>query len=420
MPNIIELNLLENKSIVATMQGYTLGNENSYKIIAGEENATQFIIRSIPTQYENARITVEMVNSKGYGIEETDIGTVEINGQEYKGFNLPLGMAVAGYGYILIRAYLESENVPFQPLKVKVWNTLPDWKEDIDSGINARVVNGYLIITENGIDYNVGYVSPVKGVDYWTDEDKQEIIDEVNAEIGGPYLTEETANEKYLPKPKEEYSSYRAVVMKLYQKNRDTGETDTLTVLMNGTFGFTYVQATGGANLAIAKAGETEIKEQWTGTRPICTDKLSLAVKVGVTKNTDTLTDEEKATAQTWLGVKKYYKHHLNFYKAGFSSFTLEFISSEATAYTNGGNAINEGLVGQNAKTIFLYNVYDPTGDNSGQAGFVVGSVAGYSNSDTDNGVYLSGAWSTNAGGAVKSIFDKIAIPFTSDTVTEI
>lgn len=237
---------------------------------------------------------------------------------------------------------------------------------------------------------------------------------------GESFLTKTEADETYLPKPKDEYSSYRAVVMKLYQKNRDTGETDTLTVLMNGTFGFKYEQATGGANLAIAKAGETEIKEQWGGTRPICTDKLSLAVKVGVTKNTDTLTDEEKASAQTWLGVKKYYKHHLNFYKEGFSSFTLEFISSEATAYTNGGTAINEGLVGQNAKTIFLYNVYDPTGDNSGQAGFVVGSVAGYSNSDTDNGVYLSGAWSTNAGGAVKSIFDKIAIPFTSDTVTEI
>lgn len=120
------------------------------------------------------------------------------------------------------------------------------------------------------------------------------------------YLPKTEADETYLPKPKDEYSSYRAVVMKLYQKNIDTGETDTLTVLMNGTFGFTYTQATGGANLALAKADEVAITEQWAATRPICTDKLSLAVKVGVTHNLEELTDEEKYLALTWLGAVKH------------------------------------------------------------------------------------------------------------------
>jgi hypothetical protein len=117
-------------------------------------------------------------------------------------------------------------------------------------------------------------------------------------------MTETEADEKYLPKPKEEYSSYRNVVMKLYQKNRDTGETDTLTVLTNGTFGFTYVQATGGVNLALRKASDLDIDEQWNSSYPICVDKLSRAVKVGVTKNFDNLTDEEKYLAQAWLGLE--------------------------------------------------------------------------------------------------------------------
>lgn len=139
MPNIIELNLLENKSIVATMQGYPLANENSYKIIAGEENATTFTIKSLPIEYNTARLTVEMVNSKGYGVAETDINEIYVG---VKGFTLPKGMAVAGYGYILIRAYIGEEVVVFQPLKLKVWNTLPNWVNEIVTlEINTYNVN---------------------------------------------------------------------------------------------------------------------------------------------------------------------------------------------------------------------------------------------------------------------------------------
>ena len=163
MPNIIELNLLQNKSIVATMQGYPLANENSYKIIAGEENATKFIIKSIPNQYANARLTVEMVNSQGLGIAERELSEIEVDLVSYKGFILPVGMAVAGYGYVSIKAYIGDEVAVFQPLKLKVWNTIPQWQDYVDKTTNVRIENGYLILTENGTEYNLGYVQGEDG-----------------------------------------------------------------------------------------------------------------------------------------------------------------------------------------------------------------------------------------------------------------
>lgn len=134
--NTIELNLLDNKYVVAKMQGIPLANENSYRIIAGEENATKFEIVSKPTQYASARYTVEMINSNGYGIAETDIANDE--------FVLPVGMAVAGYGYISIKAYLNDEIVVFTPLKIKVWNTIAEWREEVSDQTGLKIENGKL------------------------------------------------------------------------------------------------------------------------------------------------------------------------------------------------------------------------------------------------------------------------------------
>lgn len=121
--NEIELYLLESRGIVAKMNGSELGAQNGYRIIAGEENATQFRIASVPAKYEDYTWTVEMLNSQGYGIRETEI----VN----KTFNLPNGMAVAGYGEILITAKKTEEGeetvVPFNPIRVKVNNTITDW-----------------------------------------------------------------------------------------------------------------------------------------------------------------------------------------------------------------------------------------------------------------------------------------------------
>lgn len=202
MSNIIQINLLDNKQTKVSMRGIPLATENSYRIIAGEENATEFAIVSKPTQYASARYTVEMVNSRGYGLSESDISdTITISGTTYQSFVLPKGMAVAGYGYISIKAYQDTaettvdgsislnastfdsifldyikyiftyngtaweydgnvidivecgialtgtpsandtitvnkEKVVFQPIKVKVWNTIPQTEITISPSVD--------------------------------------------------------------------------------------------------------------------------------------------------------------------------------------------------------------------------------------------------------------------------------------------
>lgn len=66
-PNTIDLYLMENRSIMAKVNGYPIGNQNGYLIIAGEENATQFKIASIPDIYSGYTLSVEMVNKPRCG-----------------------------------------------------------------------------------------------------------------------------------------------------------------------------------------------------------------------------------------------------------------------------------------------------------------------------------------------------------------
>ena len=129
-PNTIDLYLMENRSIMAKVNGYPIGNQNGYLIIAGEENATQFKIASIPDIYSGYTLSVEMVNSRGAGIEEKEI--------EDNTFVLPEGMAVAGYGQIQIYAKKTVSGreikVPFNLIRVKVSNTISTWEESISPG----------------------------------------------------------------------------------------------------------------------------------------------------------------------------------------------------------------------------------------------------------------------------------------------
>ena len=129
-PNTIDLYLMENRSIMAKVNGYPIGNQNGYLIIAGEENATQFKIASIPDIYSGYTLSVEMVNSRGAGIEEKEI--------EDNTFVLPEGMAVAGYGQIQIYAKKTVSSreikVPFNLIRVKVSNTISTWEESISPG----------------------------------------------------------------------------------------------------------------------------------------------------------------------------------------------------------------------------------------------------------------------------------------------
>lgn len=119
--NTIQLKLLENKTIIAYWNNQAITYEGGYRIVAGEENATIFEISSVPKQYEHAYISIEMVNSQSLLINPP----VQIVDNQ---FTLPLGMAVAGYGYILFTITTAEEVVKWVPLKVKIWDTLPDWE----------------------------------------------------------------------------------------------------------------------------------------------------------------------------------------------------------------------------------------------------------------------------------------------------
>ena len=55
--------------------------------------------------------------------------------------------------------------------------------------------------------------------------------------------------------------------------------------------------------LTIASASPNNIKFRDTGTKPIVPQNLDYAIKIGLTTNTETLTDEEKASALNWLGA---------------------------------------------------------------------------------------------------------------------
>lgn len=133
MPNTINLHLLDNKQVKVDMGGIPLGNENSYRIYEHEENVTQFEIVSKPAEYENADYYVIFINSQNKRAFLNDIipDPVTDDGQLIVDdtFMLPIGMAVKGYGYIRIYAIQGNERVEFQPIKVKVWDTVDTWKD---------------------------------------------------------------------------------------------------------------------------------------------------------------------------------------------------------------------------------------------------------------------------------------------------
>ena len=65
--------------------------------------------------------------------------------------------------------------------------------------------------------------------------------------------------------------------------------------------------------MSIVGADSNAIDAKKDGYRAITPLYLDYAVKVGITTNTKTLTDEEKAAAQTWLGIvaPKLYEHRI-------------------------------------------------------------------------------------------------------------
>lgn len=123
MATIIQLYLLENKSVQAKVNGYPYSYEGGYNIVAGDRNVTEFEIASIPPQYTNYTLSLEMTNALKKAVEPPEI----IDGK----FGLPIGMAVAGYGQIVIKATKGDSEAVFLPLKIKIANTDANWQSGI-------------------------------------------------------------------------------------------------------------------------------------------------------------------------------------------------------------------------------------------------------------------------------------------------
>lgn len=123
MPDTIKLHLMENRSIQAEFNNRPYSYEGGINIVAGEVNATQFEIASVPERLAGATVSLAMTNSLK---EEVSPPTILDNV-----FQLPIGMAVAGYGQFVITLEKESERVVFLPFKIKVANTNPNWKSGV-------------------------------------------------------------------------------------------------------------------------------------------------------------------------------------------------------------------------------------------------------------------------------------------------
>ena len=67
----------------------------------------------------------------------------------------------------------------------------------------------------------------------------------------------------------------------------------------------TYGSMVNSGYLQTAKANKDEILAKGSGYKPIVPNTLDYAVKVGITTNTETLTDEEQTSACDWLGALK-------------------------------------------------------------------------------------------------------------------
>lgn len=128
------------------------------------------------------------------------------------------------------------------------------------------------------------------------------------------------------------------------------GATDYAT---SNTYGVIKATRSGGfdlysGSLHIAAAGEREIDAKTAHYNPIVPSKLDYAVKVGVTTNTETLTDDEKASACDWLGAVQRRPSENNGWNRvyGMSSTGVESVFRVANS-TDGGTIPIKGANGR-------------------------------------------------------------------------
>ena len=133
MANIVQINLLENKTAQALWNGRPIEYEGGYRIIAGENAATQFELTNVPKQYENVTFTITGYNA---GKQVVTFDPVSKGGT----FTLPVGMAIAGYSSLVFECVNgEEKRVLWTPIKLKVYNTNPDWVKQSISPTQAML-----------------------------------------------------------------------------------------------------------------------------------------------------------------------------------------------------------------------------------------------------------------------------------------
>ena len=88
-----------------------------------------------------------------------------------------------------------------------------------------------------------------------------------------------------------------------YVKNTDYATATTAGLIKaNSSQGF-FIGTNG--DMSIVQATENDINNRTNKFRPITANNLDKSVKASLTTNTETLTEEEKTAAQSWLGVPK-------------------------------------------------------------------------------------------------------------------
>lgn len=132
----ITINLTNEKSSVLSHNGIFLVDmqSNNYKVIAGEQLATSFELVYDKEKYKNYTFSVEIVNAANRGIIITQ-GTNPQTDIVNNVFLFPIGAAVQGYAQMTVSAVNKAninEIVKWSVIKIKVWETNPNWKEHID------------------------------------------------------------------------------------------------------------------------------------------------------------------------------------------------------------------------------------------------------------------------------------------------
>ena len=169
--------------------------------------------------------------------------------------------------------------------------------------------------------------TPVKGVDYWTEEDKLEIINELEdmeeVHVGdepdadsdallwmspdedGTFDVENYYTKDEIDAKIEEAALDGAVVdLSGYVKKTDVATNTELGLVKTLSNGNAYgVNINSAGNLSIVGANATDIASKSHAYKPLTPNNLDYAIEVGLTTNGRTLSAEKQAAAKAWLGI---------------------------------------------------------------------------------------------------------------------